>query len=88
MYLFSKKFSSYPFIDQKLIRYLSQVGIDNVETLRMYGSRNVFFKLKTRFPELNLEILLSLEGAVRGVNPKDLDFSVRMELTEFIKIFS
>lgn len=87
MYLSSKKFSNYPFISQRLIRLLQEIGVNNVETLRMYGSRNVFFKLKSRFPEANFDTLLALEGAVKGINPADLDFSVRIELIDFLRIF-
>lgn len=88
MKLFSKKFSSCPYLDQELSGKLSQVGIVDLRTLRMYGSRNVFFKLKSRFPDINPDVILILEGAVRGINPKSLDRELQKELNDFIRMFS
>lgn len=77
-----------PNIDKTLEEKLHSVGIDTVEQLREKGSRHVFLRIKTSDSSACYNMLLSLEGAVRGVLADELDEQVKDELKEFMEIFN
>ena len=57
-------------IGKELERKLKITGITSAEKLRSIGSKEAFFKLKKRFPEVCLVHLYTLEGAIT-----DTDFN-------------
>ena len=71
-------------LEQKLIR----AGIEKPEQLREKGSRNVFVKIKSFDSSACYNMLLALEGAIRGVLSDELDNNIKTELKEFLEIFN
>jgi DNA transformation protein len=77
-----------PNIDKNLEHRLLKVGITSAETLRIKGSRNVFFQLKTTDSSVCFETLLALEGAIRGILVDELKPETKLELKAFMEIFN
>ncbi|MDR2046513.1 MAG: TfoX/Sxy family protein [Clostridiales bacterium] len=62
---------------------LKSVGINSMEELRKIGSKEAVFRLKAQYPSTCVVILYHLEAALRGIEIKALDFSLKTELKEF-----
>lgn len=66
-------------IGKELERKLKIIGINSAEDLKKLGSKETFFQLKQRFPEVCLVHLYTLEGAIT-----DTDFNKLSEETKKI----
>lgn len=62
---------------------LSQVGICNVQSLRMEGARNCWLKLKAHHKNLGINTLFALEGAISGRHQEVLPNVVKQELRDW-----
>lgn len=70
-------------IGKEMARKLTAVGIDSPEKLAEEGAKQVFFKVKTVFPNVCLVHLYALEGAVQNVEFNSLSEEKKRELKEF-----
>lgn len=77
-----------PNINSELEQKLLNVGISTPELLRERGSRNVFVKVKMMDSSACFDMLLALEGAVKGVLTEDISQDERDELKTFMEIFN
>lgn len=77
-----------PNIDRELECKLEESGVTTPEELIMKGSRNIFVKIKSIDSSANFDMLLALEGAVRGVLTNELPSSEVEELKTFMEIFN
>lgn len=70
-------------IGKELERKLKIIGIKSAEELKQFGSKEAFFRLKQRFPEVCLVHLYTLEGAITNTNFNELSEETKKELKEF-----
>lgn len=70
-------------IGKELERKLKIIGIKSSEELKSTGSKETFFRLKQRFPEVCLVHLYSLEGAITDTSFNELSEETKMALKEF-----
>ncbi len=70
-------------IGKEIAKKLGAVGIHTAEELKRLGSREAFFRLKTRFPNVCLVHLYTLQGAVDDVEYNQLPEETKRELKEF-----
>ncbi len=70
-------------IGKELERKLKITGITSAEELRSIGSKEAFFKLKKRFPEVCLVHLYTLEGAITDTDFNKLSEEKKKELKAF-----
>lgn len=77
-----------PNINQFLEQQLLNAGISSPEMLRIKGSRNVFFQLKTIDSGVCFDTLLALEAAVEGIPVEELKIETIQELKLFMEIFN
>lgn len=70
-------------IGKEMASKLISVGIDNPEKLIESGSKEAFFKLKEKYPQVCLVHLYTLEGAVSNVEYNKLSEDKKRELKEF-----
>ncbi len=70
-------------IGQELERKLKIIGINSAEDLKRIGSKEAFFKLKMRFPEVCLVHLYTLEGAITDTDFNKLSEETKKDLKEF-----
>ncbi|MCI8548020.1 MAG: TfoX/Sxy family protein [Bacilli bacterium] len=70
-------------IGKELERKLQIIGINSAEELKNTGSKETFFKLKQRFPEVCLVHLYSLEGAITDINFNELSEETKKDLKAF-----
>ncbi len=70
-------------IGKELERKLKIVGINSAEDLKEVGSKEAFFQLKTRFPEVCLVHLYTLEGAITDTDFNKLSEETKKDLKEF-----
>ncbi len=70
-------------IGKELERKLKIVGVGSAEDLKKLGSKETFFKLKQRFPEVCLVHLYTLEGAITDTNFNELSKETKKDLKEF-----
>ena len=70
-------------IGRELERKLKMVGINSAEDLKKVGSKEAFFKLKMKFPEVCLVHLYTLEGAVTDTDFNRLSEETKKDLKEF-----
>ncbi len=70
-------------IGKELERKLQIIGINSAEELKNTGSKETFFKLKQRFPEVCLVHLYSLEGAITDINFNKLSEETKKDLKAF-----
>lgn len=75
--------SSMKNIGKELERKLKIIGINTAEELRQVGSKEVFLKLKKRFPEVCLVHLYTLEGAITNTNFNKLSEETKKDLKKF-----
>ncbi len=59
-------------IGKELERKLKIIGINSAEDLKQLGSKETFFRLKQRFPEICLVHLYTHEGAITNTNFNEL----------------
>ena len=70
-------------IGKEMASKLISVGIDTPEKLIESGSKEAFFKLKEKYPQVCLVHLYTLEGAVSNVEYNKLSEAKKMELKEY-----
>ncbi len=70
-------------IGKELERKLKIIGIKSAEELKQLGSKETFFRLKQRFPEICLVHLYTLEGAITNTNFNELSEETKKDLKEF-----
>ncbi len=64
-------------IGKELERKLKTIGIKSAEDLKQLGSKETFFRLKKRFPEICLVHLYTLEGAITNTNFNELSEEIK-----------
>ena len=72
-----------PNIGKEIAQKLKSVEIDTAEKLISIGSKEAFFRLKTKYPHVCLVHLYTLEGAIRGIEFNLLSENVKKELKAF-----
>lgn len=70
-------------IGKELERKLKLIDIHSAEDLKQLGSKEAFFRLKLRFPEVCLVHLYALEGAITGTGYNELSEETKLELKAF-----
>ncbi len=70
-------------IGKELERKLKIIGIHSAEELKSVGSKEAFFQLKMRFPEVCLVHLYTLEGAITDTDFNKLSEETKKELKGF-----
>ncbi len=70
-------------IGKELERKLKIIDIKSAEELKQLGSKEAFFRLKQRFPEICLVHLYTLEGAITNTNFNELSEETKKDLKEF-----
>ena len=70
-------------IGKEMAKKLETVGIDSSEKLLEAGSKQAFFQLKERYPQICLVHLYALEGAVQNMEFNNLPEDKKKELKEF-----
>ncbi|MDE6292777.1 MAG: TfoX/Sxy family protein [Bacilli bacterium] len=70
-------------IGKELERKLKIIGVNSAEDLKKMGSKEVFFKLKQRFPEVCLVHLYTLEGAITDTDFNKLSEETKKDLKDF-----
>ena len=77
------KLTSLRNIGEAMDRKLKSVDITTAEALKEAGSKEAFFKLKLRYPEVCLVHLYTLEGAVADIAYNQLPEDVKQNLKMF-----
>lgn len=72
-----------PNIGKEMARKLESVGINTAEELIEVGSKGAFFRLKTKYPQVCLVHLYTLEGAIENVEFNCLSAATKADLKEF-----
>ena len=70
-------------IGKEMASKLISVGIDTPEKLIESGSKEAFFKLKEKYPQVCLVHLYTLEGAVSNVEYNKPSEAKKTELKEY-----
>ena len=70
-------------IGKEMASKLKSVEIDNAEKLIEVGSKEAFFRLKTKYPQVCLVHLYTLEGAIQNVEFNCLSGETKAELKAF-----
>jgi len=70
-------------IGKELERKLKIIGVNTAEDLKKLGSKETFFQLKQRFPEVCLVHLYTLEGAITDTNFNELSEETKKDLKAF-----
>ena len=70
-------------IGSEIEKKLKAVGIDSAEELKDVGSEEAFVRLKTRYPNVCLVHLYTLQGAVDGMEYNQLSDDVKHNLKAF-----
>ena len=70
-------------IGKEMASKLKSVGIDSAEKLIEVGSKEAFFRLKTKYPQVCLVHLYTLEGAIQNVEFNCLSEKTKAELKAF-----
>ncbi len=74
-------------IGAEMSKKLKSVGIGSAEELIELGSKEAFFRLKLRYPDICLVFLYVLQGAVENVEYDKLSEETKADLKEFNKQF-
>lgn len=70
-------------IGKELERKLKIIGINSAEDLKQIGSKETYFRLKMRFPEVCPVHLYALEGAITDTDFNRLSKETKKELKKF-----
>lgn len=74
-------------IGKEIEKKLKAVGICSAEELTQMGSKEAFFRLKTRYPSVCLVHLYTLQGAVDNVEYNQLSDELKQDLKSFSDTF-
>ncbi len=77
------KLTSMKNIGKELERKLKIIGINSAEDLKKVGSKEAFFQLKMKFPEVCLVHLYTLEGAITDIDFNKLSEETKKDLKKF-----
>ena len=75
--------SSLKNIGKEIERKLKAIGISSVEELKEIGSKDTWFRLKLKYPEICLVHLYTLEGAVSNIEYNQLSEETKKDLKAF-----
>lgn len=78
-----KDLTTLPNIGKEMASKLKSVEIDTAEKLVEIGSKEAFLRLKTKYPQVCLVHLYTLEGAIRNVEFNCLPEETKANLKEF-----
>lgn len=70
-------------IGKEMASKLKSVDINTAEELIEVGSKEAFFRLKTKYPQVCLVHLYTLEGAIQNVEFNCLSEEMKANLKEF-----
>lgn len=71
-------------IGKEIERKLKSIGINSAEELKEIGSKETWFKLKLKYPEICLVHLYTLEGAISNIEYNQLSEETKKDLKQFI----
>ncbi len=71
-------------IGREMASKLKSVEIATAEELIKIGSKEAFFRLKTRYPQVCLVHLYTLEGAIQNVEFNCLSEETKTDLKKFV----
>ena len=75
--------SSLKNIGKEIERKLKTIGINSAEELREIGSKDTWFRLKLKYPEICLVHLYTLEGAISDIEYNQLSEETKRDLKAF-----
>ena len=75
--------SSLKNIGKEIERKLKTIGINSAEELKEIGSKDTWFRLKLKYPEICLVHLYTLEGAIRDTEYNQLSEETKKDLKAF-----
>ncbi|QIX94404.1 TfoX/Sxy family DNA transformation protein [Cedecea sp. FDAARGOS_727] len=83
-----RKFNSHrlkdlPNLSMNIEVMLREVGIGDFNTLRVFGAKRSWLRLRKNKKPVGIKVLLALAGAIQGVHEAVLPLAVREELTEW-----
>ncbi|MEA9390683.1 TfoX/Sxy family DNA transformation protein [Acerihabitans sp. TG2] len=84
----SQRLKDLPNIGQAIERLLWKAGIQDIEALRHYGAKSSYLKLRAIKENLDVKVLLALEGALAGRHLAALPQGQRSELLAWFKRLS
>ena len=70
-------------IGKEMERKLQSVEINSAEELKQLGSKEAFFRLKTRYPQVCLVHLYTLQGAIDNTEYNQLPAETKKDLKEY-----
>ena len=62
---------------------LKSIGIYSAEELMQTGSKEAFFRLKVRYPNVCLVYLYALQGAINNIGYNQLSDDIKQDLKNF-----
>ncbi len=68
---------------KEMERKLISIGICSAEELRQAGSKQAFFRIKTRYPNVCLVHLYTLQGAIDGMEYNRLPDAMKRDLKKY-----
>ncbi len=75
--------SSLKNIGKEIERKLKTIGINTAEELKEIGSKDAWFRLKLKYPEICLVHLYTLEGAISDTKYNQLSEETKRDLKAF-----
>ena len=75
--------SSLKNIGKEIVRKLKTIGINTAEELKEIGSKDAWFRLKLKYPEICLVHLYTLEGAISDMEYNQLSEETKRDLKAF-----
>jgi len=81
----SPRLKDLPNIGQGIERLLWKAGIQDIESLRYYGAKSSYLKLREIKQNLSVKVLFALEGALSGHHSAALPQLQRSELLEWFE---
>lgn len=70
-------------IGNEIEKKLKSIGIFSAEDLMLTGSKEAFFRLKMRFPNVCLVHLYTLQGAIDDIEYNQLPDNIKQDLKRF-----
>ncbi len=78
-----KDLTTMPNIGKEMASKLKSVEINTAEELVEIGAKEAFFRLKTKYPQVCLVHLYTLEGAIQNIEFNCLSDKTKASLKEF-----
>lgn len=83
-----KRLKDLPNLTVQMETLLWEAGIKNIETLRAFGAKESWLKLRQINKNLGLKILYALEGALTETHEAALPAEIRRELNEWFQRYT